>query len=51
MTVTRLKQEMSSSEYYGWIAYFNEKNRRQDAESGNLLAMNPEDIMGKLNGG
>jgi len=50
MTVTQLKREMTVTEYFGWLAYYAEKDRRQEADSGNILAMSPEDIMGKFNG-
>ena len=45
MTVTRLKEEMTFSEYQGWIAYYAEKDRQKEAESGNIMAMNPDDMV------
>ncbi len=51
MTVTRLKQEMAWSEYNGWLAYFAEKDRKQEAASGNLMAMDPDEIMRKFGDG
>ena len=50
MTVTKMKSEMSATEYFDWILFYKERERKQDANSGNLLAMNPEDILGKFNG-
>lgn len=37
-------KEMPTSEYLGWVAYFEEKERRKQVKKGNLMAMNPEDI-------
>ena len=45
MTVTKLKEEMTWGEYQGWIAYYEEKDRKQEAESGNLMAMETDDIL------
>jgi len=45
MTVTRLKEEMTWVEYLGWVEFYKERDRQKDADSGNLLAMDPDDIM------
>jgi hypothetical protein len=45
MTVTKLKGEMSATEYFGWIEFYNEKKRKEEAASGNILAMNPDDLV------
>ena len=50
MTVTRLKEEMTWVEYLGWVEFYKERDRKQDADSGNLLAMDPDDIMRKFGG-
>jgi len=50
MTVTRLKEEMTWVEYLGWVEFYKERDRKQDADGGNLLAMNPDDIMRKFGG-
>jgi hypothetical protein len=50
MTVTQLKREMTFNEYKGWIAFYAERDRQKEVQNGNLLAMNPEDILGKFNG-
>jgi hypothetical protein len=41
---------MSTSEYLGWIAYFEEKDRKSEAKKGNLMAMNEEELIGKFAG-
>ena len=40
--------EMSASEYFGWVAYFEETRRKQEASSGNLLAMAEGEMIEKL---
>ena len=45
MTVTKLKGEMSATEYFGWIEFYNEKKRKEEAAKGNILAMNPDDLV------
>jgi hypothetical protein len=35
---------MSSSEYMGWIKYFEEKERREEVAKGNIMAMTPEEV-------
>jgi hypothetical protein len=30
----------------GWIAYYEEKERRQEVKDGNIMAMNPEELAG-----
>ena len=42
---------MPSSEYFGWIQFYQEKSRQQDADNGNLLAMSNEDLIKGLTGG
>jgi len=37
-------EQMSSSEYMGWIAYFDEKERKKEVSKGNLIAMNDDEI-------
>ena len=43
--VTRLRDEMSASEFMGWFTFFQDK---ADRESGNLLAGNTDDLVGAL---
>lgn len=38
-------REMPTTEYFGWIAYFNEKARKREVEKGNLLAMDPDEMI------
>ena len=42
---------MPASEYHGWLAFFEERQRKQEADSGNLLAMDEDDMVSKLTGG
>lgn len=42
---------MPSSEYFGWIKFYQEKSRKQEADNGNLLAMSDEDLIKGLTGG
>jgi hypothetical protein len=37
-------EAMPASEYFGWIAYFEEKERRREAKKGNLMAMSEDEI-------
>lgn len=37
-------EQLPSSEYMGWIAYFDEKERKKEVEKGNLMAMNEDEI-------
>ena len=32
MTVTRMKREMSLSEYFGWVAFYGERDDRQNGK-------------------
>ena len=51
MTVTRLETEMGAAEYLGWIAFYSERNRKQEAERGNLMAMDEDEIVARLTSG
>ncbi len=51
MTVTRLKEEMTASEYLKWLAFYAQRQRQQEADNGNLLAMNPEDLVKRFGNG
>jgi hypothetical protein len=42
---------MPTSEYFGWIKFYQEKSRQQEADSGNLLAMSDDDLIKGLTGG
>ena len=42
---------MPTSEYMGWIQYHTEKAKQQDAEDGNLLAMDAESMSKGFTGG
>ena len=44
-------EAMPASEYMDWIAYYQERNREQEAADGNLLAMSGEDLIKGLTGG
>jgi hypothetical protein len=46
MTVTDLKERMPVSELMGWIAFYGEKRRKEEASKGNLLAMDEGQIIG-----
>jgi len=41
-------QEISTKEYLGWIAHFDEKERKSEVKKGNLLAMNEDELVGAL---
>ncbi len=43
MTVGQLKENMTWNEYQGWIAFYADKQRRQEVEKGNLMAMDSDD--------
>ena len=32
MTVTRLKREMTMSEYFGWVAFYGEREQRENGK-------------------
>jgi hypothetical protein len=63
MTVARLEAEMSTREFLGWCAYYEEKQRTaaevaagdsipsSAGRSGNLAAMDPKDAIAILTGG
>ena len=44
-------EEMPSSEYMGWLEYYKERSRQQEADNGNLMAMSNEDLIKGLTGG
>ena len=50
MTVTKMTSEMTMTEYQGWSMYFAEKERKESASNGNLLAMDTEEILSKFGG-
>lgn len=39
------------SEFMNWVAYFEDKARKQEAEKGNLMAMEEDDIVSTLTDG
>lgn len=41
---------MPVSEYMGWLAFFEDRNRRMEAEKGNLLAMDSDEMVRNLTG-
>lgn len=44
-------ESLSTSEYMGWIAYFEEQNRKAEGKSGNLLAVDEDELVGALTSG
>ncbi len=34
MTVTRMKREMTLSEYYGWVAFYGEREKQEKRSGG-----------------
>jgi hypothetical protein len=36
---------MSATEYFDWILFYKEQERKREAESGNIMAMNPDDMV------
>lgn len=44
-------KQMPASEYSGWIKFYTEKSRQQEADNGNLLAMDNDDLIRGLTGG
>lgn len=42
---------MPSSEYFGWIKFYNLKAKQEDADNGNILAMSNDDLIKGLTGG
>ena len=43
--VYELKKNMPASEYVGWMMFYKERARKEDAKNGNLLAMDPDDMV------
>lgn len=43
-------EQMPMTEYMGWLAYFEERNRRMEADKGNLLAMDEQEMVSRLTG-
>lgn len=43
-------EQMSTSEYFGWLSFYEEKQRQREADNGNLLAMDPDNMVGALTG-
>jgi hypothetical protein len=41
-------EDMPTGEYMDWIRYMDERQRQREAEDGNLLAMEADDMIGKL---
>jgi len=37
-------KELPASEYLGWIAYFEEKERKKEVKRGNIMAMDSEEL-------
>jgi hypothetical protein len=37
-------------EYLGWVAFFDEKDRKQEVKKGNIMAMRPEEIARQFGG-
>jgi hypothetical protein len=44
-------ERMPITEYLNWIKYMEEKARSDEADSGNLLAMDDNDMIGAMTGG
>ena len=44
-------EDMPAAEYFGWLAFYEDKERQRQAAEGNLLAMDPEQMIGKLTDG
>lgn len=41
-------RDMPASDYFGWLAFYQHRNREQEKEQGNLLAMDEDEIVSKL---
>lgn len=48
-------EEMSTSEYLSWIQFFEQRaedqKQAEEVKKGNLMAMNPDQIVGAVTGG
>lgn len=42
---------MGTVEYMGWIAYFDERERKKEVTKGNIMAMTEDEIVGAFTGG
>jgi hypothetical protein len=49
-TVTEL-EDMPLAEFMDWMRYFEERNRKAEAEKGNLMAMDEDEMVTRLTGG
>jgi hypothetical protein len=43
-------EQIPIAEYLGWIAYFEEKDRKQEVKKGNIMAMKPDEIASQFRG-
>lgn len=43
-------RDMPSSDYFGWLAFYEQRSREQEKEQGNLLAMDEDEMVSNLTG-